>query len=520
MPHFHEGGTMARRFGASWLHSLAALGVVLWALPVPADVVWKVADVGPRVPDEVEVLGDESRTIAFGPEGDWELHGLEWKPVPLRTTEFVGRERTLFFANGRFGALTQSWETCLVQLFALRGDTWTRVWSGTTCWTPVRSEERLYVSLVDPFVGCDCETGPGAAQESRRFLSVSLVDGAVREEAPLPWCAGTLFVLSGKVHLIATPPGCGGPSARKVTPLSSGTTYAFYRLDEGGWTRLPDWNLPPEPLFSTPNSLWVLVPTSSWEYVFRVLTSAGLSEPVSVPRVMESLVAYPSVLEWNGRTIAVDRESRGNIYILEGNALVRLVPEAPLDVPYRGPRVSVAGNRLFASAEGWDVQVLGGGTWSPTSGLVGRAGATEYLMGETKTFALRGHRIYRRDAAGWTRLPNASGTGYSWSFSVWKDRPVVSDRHRSELGAAPRARPVFGLVGRPRGASWIQRPAPRRERGSLCGRPPGNGREAKGRPLERPRSLAAPDGGMCAGAPRAFRQAAGSVYIFSSHTLR
>lgn len=113
--------------------SLLVLGLLLAAPLGLCDVVWKVADEGPRAPDEVEVLDDESRTLAFGPEGDWELRGTEWRPVALRTTEVVGAKRTLFFAQGLFGALTQDGSACLVQLnrplneVGYGGDAWAEV---------------------------------------------------------------------------------------------------------------------------------------------------------------------------------------------------------------------------------------------------------------------------------------------------------------------------------------------------------------------------------------------------------
>ena len=504
---------MVRSSKAAPCHALVALGLLLFAPCVSGDVVWKVADEGPRAPDQVEVLGDESRTLAFGPEGDWELRGTEWRAVPLRTKDLVGKDRTLFFANGRFGALTQSFSTCLVQLFVLRGDSWTRVWSEKTCQTLVRSEERLYVPGWSSFAGCDCSTGAGADPESRRFRSISLVDGTGREEAPLPWCSGTLFVLSGKVHLIATPPACGGPSARKDTPLDPGPPYPFYRLDEAGWTRLPDWSLPPWTLLSTRNSLWVV--DGGITYSARILTASGLSDPVALPSEFNPGFRVPGVLEWNGRLVAVSREARGNIYVLEGNRLLRLAPESPLSVPYGGPRVSAAGGRLFASAEGWDVHVFDGAAWRMTTGLVGRAGAQKYLMGGMKTFALRGNRIFRRDAAGWARLPNASDTGYPLSDGVWKDRPLLSvatDPGSSRL-----------LAHDPSSDAWVDLGAPVGFGGPLLGAgedlyvggPPGKIARLRGSTWAVLEASPLPSG-SCAGSPVALRQAAGGVYALSS----
>ena len=141
---------MSRRFWATSRAGFLALSTLLVAITGRADVVWKVVDEGPRASEAVQILGDETRTLAFGPSGDWELRGTTWHPVPLHTTEIVGNKRTLFFANGRFGATTESSSTCLVQLFVLKGDTWTRLWSETTCPPVIRSEERLFV-LAEAF---------------------------------------------------------------------------------------------------------------------------------------------------------------------------------------------------------------------------------------------------------------------------------------------------------------------------------------------------------------------------------
>ncbi|MHB8799978.1 MAG: hypothetical protein ACYDBY_16080, partial [Thermoanaerobaculia bacterium] len=213
------------------LSGLLALSTLLVTASGRADVVWKVADEGPRAPEAVQILGDETRTLAFGLSGDWELRGTTWHPVPLRTTEVVGSKRTLFFANGRFGATTSSSTTCQVQLFLLNGDTWTRLFTKKSCHPVVRSEKRLYV-VAEAFRTCGCASDPSIGPEARRLRSVSLADGSVREEAPLPACSGTLFALSGKLHLIGTPPICGGPSSDDVAALASTPPFDFYRLDE------------------------------------------------------------------------------------------------------------------------------------------------------------------------------------------------------------------------------------------------------------------------------------------------
>lgn len=416
---------MSRRIRAFGFTGLLALAANLVAPSGRAEVVWKVADEGPRAPEAVQILGDETRTLAFGPSGDWELRGTTWHPVPLRTTEVVGSERTLFFANGRFGATTSSSTTCQVQLFILNGDTWTRLWSETVCHPVVRSEARLYV-LAEAFMSCGCASDPAIGPAARRLRSVSLADGSIREEAPLPACSGTLFTLSGKLHLIETPPVCGGPGARDVAALASAPPYSFYRLDATGWTQLPQWDLPVWTFFeSTPNSLWVIYGLSNIEYVARVLTTAGFSDPIPVPRDITVSSGGPKPLEWNGRLLATSREGRGNIYLLEGNALVRMTPESPVTARYPAPLVSVAGNRIFTSADGWDVHVREGSGWIATSLLGGPAGAESYRMGETKTFAVRGTRLFRRDGNGWAKLAVPPRSEWANLGTIWRDRPVV-----------------------------------------------------------------------------------------------
>jgi len=389
---------------------------------VRADVVWKVADEGPRAPEAVQILGDERRTLAFGPSGDWELRGAAWHPVPLRTTEVVGSERTLFFANGRFGAMTQSYTTCQVQLFILNGDTWTRLWSEASCHPVVWSEERLYV-VTEAFNSCSCATDPAIGPEARRLRSVSLADGSIREETPLPACTGTLFALSGKLHLIETPPLCGGPSASDVRALGALPPYPFYRLDETGWTQLSQWSLPLwNSLESTPNGLWVFYGGAA-----QILTTAGFSDPIAIPRSISASYGRPKPLEWNGRLLVTSSEGRGNIYLLEGNTLVRITPESPVAARYPSPVVSVAGPRLFTSADGWDVHAWDGSGWSATPGVAGAPGADSYLKGETKTFAVRGSRLYRREDARWRRLPPSPSAEMVEVVGVWKDRPVVAE---------------------------------------------------------------------------------------------
>jgi len=416
------------------LSGLFALSIPFVAASGRADVVWRVADEGPRAPEAVQILGDETRTLAFGPSGDWELRGTTWHAAPLRTTEVVGSERTLFFARGRFGATTRSSSNCQVQLFLLNGDTWTRLWTGKSCHPVVRSEERLYV-VAEDFNGCGCASDSAIGAKARSLRSVSLADGSVREETPLPACSGTLFTLSGKLHLIETPPICGGPGAGGATTLASTPPHPFYRLDETGWTQLPAWDLPVSAFFeSTPNSLWVIYGLGSAAWAARILTTAGLSEPIPVPLDITNGGGRPTPLEWNGRLLVTSREGRGNIYLLEGNVLVRMTPESPVTAMFPWPVVSVAGNRIFTSADGWDVHVRDGSGWVATSLLGAPAGAESYRMGETKTFAVRGSRFFRRDGNGWTRLAAPPRPEWAEPGPIWRDQPIARSSAVSGYG--------------------------------------------------------------------------------------
>jgi len=66
---------MPIRSRSAALSGLLALSTLLGTASGRADVVWKVADEGPRAPEAVQILGDETRTLAFGLSGDWELRG-------------------------------------------------------------------------------------------------------------------------------------------------------------------------------------------------------------------------------------------------------------------------------------------------------------------------------------------------------------------------------------------------------------------------------------------------------------
>ena len=66
---------MVRRLRNKARHSLVILGLLLAAPSGVADIVWKIADEGPRAPGSVGIVGDDARVLASGTAGTWELDG-------------------------------------------------------------------------------------------------------------------------------------------------------------------------------------------------------------------------------------------------------------------------------------------------------------------------------------------------------------------------------------------------------------------------------------------------------------
>jgi hypothetical protein len=405
----------------SLLRCLTVLTAALSFGPSSADIVWKVGDEGPLAPDIRTVLGDDKRTLAFCAEGDYELNGTTWRPVTLKTASVVGESASIFFAGGQFVATTVRDDQLLV--FVLKGNEWTQLVSlPSTYQSIVHSEDRLFIFSryfggCDPTVSCESET-------ARRLRSISLIDGSIRDEPLLPGCAGFWFVLSGKLHLIVIPPACGGVSSTTRRP-DAASNLPFYRLDSGGWTALTPWTLPTWPLLSTPNSLWSIHSGGgAFDYVAQILTSAGLTDPIPLPHDPSGLWPESTPMEWNGRLIVATRERAGNVFQLQNGTFTRMTPASPV-TSTQSPGVAVAGRRLFTLAAGWNAFFLDGSAWTETSGMKGTPGAASYLMGSTKTYALRGTGVFLREADGWKRLPPALGEEWTYDACVWMDRPVL-----------------------------------------------------------------------------------------------
>ncbi len=435
---------------------LILLGLFAVALcrPAVADIAWKIADEGPRAPEVGLILGDDSRTLAFtgasvfehginqprkfAAVDAFEFDGANWRPVALDTAETVKAPFLVFFAGGVFAATSLQGNQLF--FYVLRGNSWSQVaslpWAiqgsdwpwptpyGTEGGPLVGANGRVYVppptfNLVCSGQGA-CPTG---GTDPRRLVSVSLLDGTVREEAPFPACYGKLFALSGQLYLIQDVPICGGPSSRAAGPTPNvNSSLPFFRLDGDHWTSLPSWNLWTEILLSTANTLWVFSAGLVW-----IFTSSGLSNPILVPQTYR-YNHEPIALEWAGQLLLVGDEQKGNIYQLQNGAFVRMTPQSPVTEGAYGaaPRVFVAGSRLFTTADGWNVFVRGLPGWSETEGIPGAPGAGSYFMGVTKTYGVRGIRVFRRDDGGWTRLSPAPHSEASTVAAVWQDRPVVA----------------------------------------------------------------------------------------------
>jgi hypothetical protein len=419
------------------VHPLAlVLAAALTGAAARADIVWRVADEGPRSPGEARVFGTDSRVLAFAPDGVRELVGSVWQPVPLDSSAAGGAEpEPAFVAGGRLFATTRTRDT--LRFFELRGNAWVHLATVSPAFGPILpSDDRVFV--LEKWIGsCGSSTTCPAGEAPPRLRSVSLLDGSVRDEPPLPGCAGTVFVLAGRLHLINHPvESCAQPSAaaRSAGVAATAPAYPFYRLDGDGWTLLPPWNVDFDALRSTPNSLWVFAPLDATHLSARVLTVSGLSEPMVVPGEYVVGGRLPEPLEARGRLFVATGEASGSIHELRDGSLVRLAPEAPVTEPGGAPLVSAAGRRLFAWAKGWEIHALENGAWSPTSGLLAAPGADRYLPGTTRLYATVGARVFRRDPTGWVRLPALPVIGPSWGMTVVGDQVVVGltggGRHR------------------------------------------------------------------------------------------
>ncbi len=161
----------------------------------------------------------------------------------------------------------------------------------------------------------------------------------------------------------------------------------------------------------------------------RILTAAGLSDPISLPPDVFWYGPGCIPLEWGNELLLASRLRSGSIYELQNGKFVRMTPESPVmaAASYPVAQVLAAGNRLFTAADGWNVYMRGPSGWVETTGITGSAGAGSYLMGAKKTFAIRGAALFGRETEGWAWVPPPPHPKASTVTVVWQDRPVVLD---------------------------------------------------------------------------------------------
>lgn len=404
-------------------NGLVLLLAVLASGPLRADLFWKVAAQAPLAPQVSLILGDDQRTIAFGTGGTWEFDGTGWVKVRLL---FEGKETlpgTPVFAGGRFFSVSHP--SYGLRVHVLDGSTWRPFTQWPGFFPPhAFGADRLYVSQ-GPFGAC---RNDGCNPDSTKWgslISVSLADGSVRTEHAPPACSGELFVVKGRLFLVATPPGiCGGPGRATTRPALSGDEVTpFFRLDPSGWTALPPVPVPPTylwanaPLQFTPSTIWATWKvTASDDWEAHVFDGERWSERLSLPR------GRGAPVEWNGQVIHVALKNRESLYGFTGSGLVSFAPNSP----FRRPAMLFsAGSRLFAWSGDNAVFVLSGGEWRETSGIEERPGSPVYFSDGEALFTLMGGNAYRMDA-GWKRLP-PPGSSEATSGFVYEGRIGVTD---------------------------------------------------------------------------------------------
>lgn len=399
------------------------LAALLAPAPLRAELFWKVAAEAPVAPRITSILGDDRRTIAFGPDGTWEFDGAGWGRARFL---FEGEEKlppgTPVFAGGRFFTASQ-WQDGL-HVYLLDGTTWRpfATFPGTFPSFAFGSD-RLWVT-GGAFNGCrndGCDPDPA---KWGSVVSVSLMDGSIRSEAPPPGCWGQIFVVKGRVYLLSLPPGiCGGlraPSTRRELRADGSTP--FFRLDPSGWTAVSPAPVPPEylwgnvPLQSTPSTIWGSwwIPDVGWKSV--VFDGDRWSEVISLPE------GRGAPVEWDGKVIHVSQAPREPLYELAGGALAPFVPNSPFRRP---AMLFAAGTRLFAWSGDNAVALLSGGEWRETSGIDGTPGSPVYFSDGEALFALMGGNVYARDGD-WRKLAPPGASEARQGF-VYQGRAGVPD---------------------------------------------------------------------------------------------
>lgn len=305
-------------------------------LPAAAGVFWKTVPVeGPLSQDVGLVLGDASRTLAFGGSGVYEFEGLGWHRIRLYDDSGAETARPpgqLFFRAGRFFALDRSDQT-RTRLLKLESDTWRTFFDSGSIDTFEMGATRLYFVRggFDTFCRSTICTDPYA--EGIRVFSVTLGDGSIHEEAKLPACTGDLYAAGDVLYLRALPAGCAGPSARarlsRISNRYGQATVPLYRLDGDHWTRLPDLEESYYGLFTTDHDLWTIGSVSPVAEQIRRLTPAGLSPPVLLPT--SGYFYDREFTEWNGEILYTTGWLDNRLYRLRAGAFESVA------APFYGP---------------------------------------------------------------------------------------------------------------------------------------------------------------------------------------
>ena len=180
---------------------------------VSAGVFWKTVPVeGPRAPNVGLVLGNESRTLAFGASGVYEFDGFGWHRIRVYTD--LGAETTLpgqpFFRAGRFFALDRTDRT-RTRLLRLEGDTWKKLFESGPMDTFAMGATRLYFARGGFDAFCRSTVCSDPYSEGIRMISVALGDGTIREEAKSPACTGELYAAGDVLYLQGAVRGVRGP---------------------------------------------------------------------------------------------------------------------------------------------------------------------------------------------------------------------------------------------------------------------------------------------------------------------
>lgn len=413
--------------------SIALLAFIDCLLPSPAvaDVFWSLADAGPKTPDVGLILGDDSRTLAFGPSGVHEYRSGAWVRTPLSMPD--GKAEApgagVFFEGGEFFGLEYSGGSSNPYertLYRLTSSTWRKLATFIPSAGEMTHDASFLYAVSGPFNEC-ARLGPDECSSASpaRLFTISLRDGTRRDGPLLPRCTGRVIAGGGLVYFFGVDASCAGPSAR--TALASGVPA--YRLDGSSWTALPPLTglIGFTNFFSSPKGVWFAVSGTPSQNAVRLLSASGLSDAVLAPRGVDPYRTGP--VDWGSEAIFVTGDPTDNVFHLVGGAFVPFTPSPPLPLPLgRHVEVYAAGSRLFATADGYAPQVLAGGIWTETPGIEGTPRGDTYFASASSAFASRGGTFWKRTPEGWESLPRPPIGTQAVEGILWQESPVLIDR--------------------------------------------------------------------------------------------